>query len=908
LRSLGPALLFFVGIAQGQVDSCLIQTVAGSPTTLSPDGTPALQTRLPLVNGVAVDAAGSVYYSDTSNHRVRKIAADGSTVSVAGNGVPGFSGDGGPAIAAQLHSPGALAFDSQHNLYIADGANLRIRKVAPDGKIDTFAGNGGNGDGGDGGPAVQAGFRRITGLTAGPDDSLFVLDGLAGRVRNIRGGAIAAFAGNPAAAFEPPVDGQPALAAQLSGATAIAADRQGNLYIADGLLLRVGLDGAIRVLGGNGTTTGDGGPALTAQMDATNLAIDSAGNIYLYDANTGVRLPSTTNIITFASAIRMIDTAGTIHHIAGVSGVNALALAAQGVVAATNGKVQLVAANDSLTTLAGLPDLGFSGDGGPALSATMWGPQGLAFAPSGDLYFADSNNARVRRVDKDGVISTVVGTGVSGNGGDGGPAANAMLAVPLGIAIDRKGNLYVADELENTVRMVDTHGIISLYAGGGGNTVPLNTPVPATSVRLATPSQISVDSAGNLYILDRTHFLKKVSAADHTISPVPGGRGTLSPSSSNGFTGSDVTMTVDRNDNIYVLYTVNNGTKANISKITPAGQASTIDWIAQVPLDARSLAVDAAGNMYIGTAGAIHKYSPDGTLLTITGSYNSQDVLQDGPASQAAEGGTALSIGPDGNLYFADTAYSRIRRITVAGCATVRQPLIGGIVNAASLAGGYLAPGEIVSIFGLSIGPAASAGGAYDESGKLASSVSGVSVLVNGKPAPLYYVSSNQINVQVPPSAVKDLTLDMRVQYGGLTSDASSFTEQPASPGIFGSLDANRRSASLLNADGTINSASNPAVRGSVVSVFATGGGLTDPQDPDGVPAGGAAALVLPSAVSVNNVAADVLYAGAAPSFVGVVQVNFRVPDNPKTVSGYNTLLLSIGGQSNSDTSGFFVK
>src|SRR5690242_14763973 len=144
MRRWCPLVLLTCAAAQAQSDSCRIQTIAGSPTTFSPDGTAALQTRLAYVGGVAVDSAGTVFFSDTSNHRVRKIAADGSIVTMAGTGVPGYSGDGGPAVAAQIHRPGVLAFDGAGNLYIADLANYRIRVVSPDGNISTLAGSGGN--------------------------------------------------------------------------------------------------------------------------------------------------------------------------------------------------------------------------------------------------------------------------------------------------------------------------------------------------------------------------------------------------------------------------------------------------------------------------------------------------------------------------------------------------------------------------------------------------------------------------------------------------------------------------------------------------------------------------------------------------------------------------------------------
>jgi hypothetical protein len=263
--------------------------------------------RLASVAGVALDSAGSVFFSDTSSHRVRKIAVDGTVVTVAGTGVPGFSGDRGPAITAQVNRPGALAFDTRGNLYIADLSNYQIRVVAPDGIINTLAGSGGNGGIGGGGSASEAGFRSLAGIATGPDGSVFVLDSIA---------------------------------------------------------RRVALDGTIATIAGAGSTKGDGSPALAAAISATSLATDSPENLYLFDA---------------ASAIRMIDAAGIIHHFAKMVGATALAASAGGVVASTNGTVQLVAAVDSVTLLAGVPDAGFSGDSGPRYPRPYRFPKELQF-------------------------------------------------------------------------------------------------------------------------------------------------------------------------------------------------------------------------------------------------------------------------------------------------------------------------------------------------------------------------------------------------------------------------------------------------------------------------------------------------------------------------------------------------
>jgi RHS repeat-associated protein len=304
-------------------------------------------------NGLAVDAASNVLFADTFDSRVRRVSPSGIITTFAGTDVRGFSGDGGPATAAQLDSPYAAAVDAGGNILIADTGNYRVRRVSPSGIITTVAGTG-----------------------------------------------VAGFSG----------DGGPATAAQLSGVTDIKADAAGNILIADYgnyRVRRVDTNGVITTVAGNGVVgfSGDGGPATAAQLRSPNgVAVDAAGNILIVD-----RLDQ---------RVRRVDTSGVI------------------------------------TTVAGNGVVGFSGDGGPATAAQLYGPWAIAVDPAGNILIADNNNARVRRVDTNGVITTVAGNGVVGFSGDGGPATAAQLGYPARVAVDAAGNLFISDAGNRRVRKV----------------------------------------------------------------------------------------------------------------------------------------------------------------------------------------------------------------------------------------------------------------------------------------------------------------------------------------------------------------------------------------------------------------------------------------------------------------------
>jgi sugar lactone lactonase YvrE len=329
-------------------------------------------------------------------------------LTVAGNGAPTFSGDGGSATLAALN-PAGVAVDSSGNLFIADNLNNRIRKVTPAGIITTVAGNGSRDFSGDGGAATSASLGSPNGVVVDRSGNLYISDNLNNRIRKVTpAGIITTVAGNGSSGWTG--DGGPAPSASISSPSGIAVDQSGNLYIADLGNLRVRKvtsTGIITTIAGNGTFgfSGDGGPAtLAALRSPKGVAVDAGGNLFIVDTGN--------------NRIREVTPAGII------------------------------------TTVAGNGSATFSGDGGPA-TMTAVNPAGVAVDAGGNLFIADSGNNRIRKVTSAGIISTVAGDGSLAFRGDGGPALSAELNA-AGVTVDTGGNVFIVDTANNRIREVTT--------------------------------------------------------------------------------------------------------------------------------------------------------------------------------------------------------------------------------------------------------------------------------------------------------------------------------------------------------------------------------------------------------------------------------------------------------------------
>ena len=325
--------------------------------------------------------------------------------------------------------------------------------------IFTFAGTGEGGAGGDGGPATEAQLSFPNGLAVDGSGNLYVADQGNNRIRRIDlEGVITTIGGTGERGFGG--DGGPATEAQFNFPTGLAVDGSGNLYVADTgntRIRRIDAEGVITTIAGTGEggAGGDGGPATEAQLAFPfGLAVDGSGNLYVADTNN--------------HRIRRIDAEGVI------------------------------------TTIAGTGEGGAGGDGGPATEAQFFSPYGLAVDGSGNLYVADQGNNRIRRIDLEGVITTIGGTGEWGFGGDGGPATEAQFSFPNGLAVDGSGNLYVACTQNNRIRRIDLEGVITTIAGTGERGFG-GDGGPATEAQFSFPNGLAVDGSGNLYVADSSN-------------------------------------------------------------------------------------------------------------------------------------------------------------------------------------------------------------------------------------------------------------------------------------------------------------------------------------------------------------------------------------------------------------------
>ncbi len=914
----------------------------GGPPPVSGDGGPAVQAPIAFPRDVILEANGDLIIPD-SNHRIRRVdARTGIIRTIAGTGKAGFAGDGGNAIGAVLNNPTHLAGDGNGTVWFIDSDNFRIRRITPDGKIDTICGNGQRGFAGDGGPATQAQFSLASAdfgaLAYDPAGFLYLNDqdnlrirridlktgiietfigpdrNLGSSLHNLRsllvapGGDVYFFAageiihttreGTLVERFgvkdsnTPTFEGTPISKVRLGLVQGMALDAQGNLLFSDATINRVmrlnrstGL--VERVAGISPATYGQDRGALSANLQMTDIALLPNGE--LLGAGTLLRVLK----LAPDGGISVVAGTGTFSGplengkaIDSPWGGPSLELAPDGsIYMATTSHVVKIDPQGIVHRFAGIGDGGcaFSGDGGPATAAGLCQPWDAVLDHDGNLMIADTNNNRIRRVDaRTGIITTIAGSGavggyeLYGHGaycGDGSPAVSACLNSPFGLAVNSLGELFVADAYNGRLRKIDRNGIITTVAP------------------IAGAPYLTVDGADNLYMASG-HGVFRVTPAGVVQELTADGFGFTGDGGpaqnalvSTLCCGGGGGIAIDAEGSLIFTDGANRRIRAIRygAVLAPAGTSAGIHGgspqntaIGTRFADALSVLVsDAKGNP-AGNVRVDFDAPSGGVSCVFSNQQPHTSILTDrfGLASAACIANTLTGT-------FSVTAKALGLGSTLTFTLTNTAPRLApnSMVNGASFLSGPVAPGEIVSVFGAGVGPQQLEQAAPVD-GRYPTQLAGVRVRFNGTEAPLLLARSDVVAAVAPYALETAQSAQVVVEYAGVASNAITVPVAPASPAIFTADSSGRGQAAALNQDNFVNSSQNPAERGSIVVLFCTGEGQTDPAGVDGKPA----IDILPKpklavTVTIGGETAETAYVGAAPTLVaGVLQINARVP------------------------------
>ncbi|MDP2340844.1 MAG: hypothetical protein Q8O67_07800 [Deltaproteobacteria bacterium] len=522
----------------------IITTIAGTAGVRGStgDGGLAVIARVDAPAGIAVDGRGNVYFSEPATHRVRRIALDGTIDRFAGTGTAGATGDNGQARVATLDTPTALAVDAAGGVFITQPA--RVRRVDVDGVIRAFAGTGSTFVSGDDGAAVAAGIGDVIAIAVDGDELLLATPSrvgppgptFPGTVRRVDAAGIIRGLTNevtlpravaadstgrvlvlddrtlvavnsdqsltvvsPGGLQQVSDEGRSALSrdARVFGLaiagddTLLAADQEQDTVVG------VDVDGLLSTKAGNGSVGngGDGGLAVFATLNnPTGIDVDADGRVFICDAaNLSVRVIGTDGVIT-----RLVGSGGQLE-LSPLDGPTDVAIAPDGTVFIVDVHRVVIADGLGVTVVAGDGTPGFVADGQPA--TRLNNPVAIAFDLQGRLLITDSFNARVRRLEADGTLTTVAGNGGFGFTGDGGQATSAQIGIPVGLAVASDGRLFIADIQNAAVRVVAPDGVISTVVGQAG--APLGGDGgPASAAGMISPLALAIDRRGRLYIAD----------------------------------------------------------------------------------------------------------------------------------------------------------------------------------------------------------------------------------------------------------------------------------------------------------------------------------------------------------------------------------------------------------------------
>jgi uncharacterized protein (TIGR03437 family) len=602
----------------------------------------------------------------------------------------------------------------------------------------------------------------------------------------------------------------------------------------------------------------------------------------------------------------------------------------------------------TITTIAG--QLGgtptYSGDGGVATSAFLWGPSGLIFDSSGNLDIGDTDNQVVRQINASGTISTIAGSCtatpcVGAFSGDAGAATKAGLDNPSGLAFDSKGNLYIADTDNFEIREV-TNGTINTVAGHNSSGASFSGDLAAaTSAQLWNPSSVAVDPSGNFYIADAFNNVVRVVCETQTpiaCTNIEFGSDTWAAGDINTFSGDNAMgagyqgdggpatgallnnpsfVLLDAAGNLYISDAGNNV----IRKVNTSGIISTIvgdgTGLAGYQGDGgpanqaqlnnpKGLAFDSSGNLYIADTDncVIRMVALNNNIYTIAGNQSAGCGASGnlGPATSAQLNLPAGVAVTGGKIYIADTGNNAIRLLTPA--PELPQINAGGVITAGSFgASTTVAPGSWIEIYGAYLASDARSWGTADFNGSNAPiSLDGTSVTVGGQSAFVAYISPGQVNVQTPSNITAGTQpLILKTQFGATAAYSLAIGTAPGiyAPSILniggnqyaGALLANS-STWVLPAGAVLGLTSQPAAPGDIITMYGVGFGTVTPAVAAGqlVPTTEQTALTAPVQILFGTTPATLPYQGLAPGFVGLYQFNVQVP----TVAAGNAVPLTI--------------
>jgi uncharacterized protein (TIGR03437 family) len=912
----------------------------GSTTTFTGDGGPATSAGFSGIYALAIDGANNLYICDANNNRIRKVTPDGIVHTFAGGNGHGYGGDGGAATAALLDYPRHLAVDAAGNVYVNDYNNNRVRKISLDGTIKTIAGSGVCCTSPDGGLATNA-FLSTGPVTTDPSGNVYVYDFLTNRVRRISadGGILQSYAGDGKEGFTG--DSDNASVARFSGVAGLGTDPSNNLYIADSNNERIRMvtsAGGVSTVAGRSHFAGDGGPATAAILHRPAGVVQTAdGTIYFTDrvnhrlrkiANDGVIStvagsgdpgfggdggPAAQATLYFPDSLT-IDSAGNLLF-----------------VDQNQRRVRKITPAGIITTIAGNGDLAYSVDGSGALASGFAYITGIAADATGNIFLSEGVANRVKKITPAGGMVTYAGASNNGRpsgigfAGDGQAASQAVLANPTALAVDASGNLYIADILNYRIRRVDAAAGTITTVAGNGKCCSSGDGAKATAAAV-DPYGMVADSNGGLWFTDPVGI--RYVSRDGVVSRIAGGRdygfaGDGQPANPNTAYNYPAGIFLNSTGEVIIADTFN----SRIRKLQP-NDPTRMDIVSgdnqtgTTGIALNAFIVKLAGKAGIGPAGVPVTFAVTSGSATLSTATTPTDLSgQAGISATPTKAGTLTVTATAG-------AFSAVFTATVKDPAlppTLNEPVIslGGIgQNGFSVpAVQTISTGAITTIYGLNFLPSGGVAQVNSVSnGQLSTKFAGVCVTFGAVKAPVFGVAATQITVEVPavtPGPVAVQVLRNCEEAGEVKSNVLTVTAAPASPEFLylsTAADGKNPVAALtaegafVGATGSIPGANlRPAKAGDILVAFALGLGATDPAQVVGVPAAGAGAVTLPVSVTIGGVslaAQDILYAGVSPSFIGLYQVNLRVPDN--VPSGNQALVIQIGAN-RSPTGGYLT-